>query len=325
MIYHKWEYGREHDWLAVDKNGYVGYFISGHLNVLPDSVLIPWEYLHNLLYMWIAYCENVTCSDVKLSNIAFERQVEILKNTGLSVWDADVCDGEFVFRKIAEPKSPIQLKELHPFFQKIANSFVASEVSFSASHILRDVCFISNEAFADEQFHLELSSECVQICDQKVLHKLLVAKTLDLCIEVPDMCHIGGAPEVLGPTFSSWGVVRECYVELIKCICDMTESSMIEACDFLGENFKLEFEEFVSQIMRNPLPFKAVSISRRDKRIISVLSSIEDVCGGPWSLPNGCFSSYEGLFMEDWHFMISIKNSNLYESFFARMKRHLSF
>ena len=54
MIYHKWEYGREHDWLAVDKNGYVGYFISGHLNVLPHSVLIPWEYLHNLLYMWIA-------------------------------------------------------------------------------------------------------------------------------------------------------------------------------------------------------------------------------------------------------------------------------
>ncbi len=137
MIYHKWEYGREHDWLAVDKNGHVGYFMSGHLNVLPDSVLIPWEYLHNLLYMWIAYCENVACSDVKLSKIAFERQVEILKNTGLSVWDADVCDGEFVFRKIAEPKSPIQLKELHPFFKRLLIALL-----FRRCHFLRHIFFV---------------------------------------------------------------------------------------------------------------------------------------------------------------------------------------
>lgn len=314
MEYYSWRPGYEHDWLAVDKDGHMGYFMSAYADVLPEHVLIPWQYLHNLSSMWIAYATNTSYANIrKLAfphrDVQYEELISTLTATGISVWDAGMDHGECVFEKVGSPEHPLNIEATHVFFQKIAKCFSARHCSFEKSLVLREVKF-------ENCSHIEWRHMCQcslvnawTIPNEELLEVMASSRNFDISLIFADRCMIDGAPSNIGPTFSCWNAVRDGYVNLVKAISEKLNCKTIVTRDFLGVERQLNMLDFMAMIYRMPLPFHSLLMRRPDGCGVLLRIPKHHVNGGvSYNWNTGAFNCYDdGIRIEDWYFEVSLE------------------
>ena len=307
---YSWEPGFEHDWLAVDRYGQLGYFMSAYDSILPDSIMIPWQYLHNLPYMWISHNISVPCLKIK-KNLSYQEIVKFLANSGLSVWDASMDNGRLVFLKVASPNQSLRVDAVPAFFRSIANSFYVAHESFESSQILREILFENKENIKCQHYCGSRMNRRAISFDKEILEKVLSACSCKMMISIADRCAIEDAPDVIGPSFSCWNVARCCYVDLVKELTAVLKCDKIWTCDFMGVWRVLNLSDFENILAKMPIPFFSVSIQRRDGGKVIISLPKQNVVGyKSYDVSTGYLSGYEeNVHVEDWDFEICVESN----------------
>lgn len=307
---YSWEPGFEHDWLSVDRFGRLGYFMSAYDSLLPSSIAIPWQYLHNLPYMLISYNENLPCSKIKGMNLSYEEIVRRLSSAGLSVWDATVDAGTLGFQKVASSNKELIVDALPIFFRNIANNFYVERESFESAHVLRGDLFHNRE-------NLRYHHHCVG-CDQRtisieedIFDRVLGARNFKAMISIADRCMIEGIPDIIGPSFSCWNMVRCYYIYIVKKLALLLKCDKICTCDFMGVRRLLNVSDFESILVKMPIPFFAISMQRHDGGRVSILLPKHNVVGCKFcNYSTGFLNYYENnVHIEDWDFELRVETN----------------
>lgn len=304
-----WEPWLEHDWLAVDASGNVGYFISASAQALPSGVRIPWPYLHNLYKMWHSYmCDSPLPHFPSRGGFPdFEGQVDALAKSGLFVWDAktDGKGGEFCL--IAHPKKPILVDALHPFFRKIANGFFVADESFAEVNVSRGNFICKSEFNFDGHRCCLKGTGNDRSIDVVRNWNVSTVNSFSAEISFADSCALADAPGEIGATFSCWDSVRPRYVGLVSAIAAEIGATTCSACDFWGARGNYEVSKLNVALDGMSLPFYELTLTRRDGRNIRMSVDIEDVVGAGAYLPTGFLRrGTVDAHIEDWRVRIRI-------------------
>lgn len=309
MIRYKWEPWIDHAWLAVDQNGHIGYFTSVCPEVSPVGVSIPWPYLYNLPEAWIAFCQGVRCDEINRFNLSYDERVAFFADSGLYVWDADGRDA--CFRLIGKPARPLLIENLHPHFRRIATHFTLADRVFVGASILQGIHF-EDKSDPREDFPGITTFDSVRASVGSDLFELIESgKAFTATIKAVDRCGLVGAPSAIGPTFSTWEVVRPHYVKLIAAIASRLQCDEVAVCEMTGQQVCLRLVDMPAYVERLPLPFFWVKIPRQEGGSIQVLMHIEDVVGEV-ELKSGYYPAYApDLHVEDWCFEMTADRSPL--------------
>lgn len=309
MIHYAWEPWRDHEWLSVDRDGRIGCFMSCCPEVLPDDILIPWPYLHNVLGSWVAYRLGCRFVELNWSDRMYDEQVAMLADSGLFVWDAErkTAGAKAVFRLIAKPGRPIGLPEIDAYFSKIIKSFVVAGESFESAEELHNVRFGNKANITQCQV-----VNCPEValswmeCDG-LLDLVRSGRAFEATVAFADRCRLEDAPLTLGPTFSCWDAVRPSYLRLMERIAEVLVCSKVEVCELTGKSGAYDIAELSGLTKSIPLPFLSAEFCRRDGSWVRVTFHIEDVIGGPACLPSGYLHDYESeMHVENWQFNVTI-------------------
>ena len=326
---YEWDPGLEHDWLGVDNEGRVGYFMSAYYTMLPTHISIPWPYLHKLASTWLAYCSKCSCLEMDdiVHKMSWRKFVEMIAHTGLYVWDAtmDIPDG--CFRLLCSPPKPLRVDEIHPFFALIAKSFVSEAETFHNVELIGKHFSDGKSAFGTGYTCVNrLPSDFLSHVDEK-LKRLQDGNASNEHIVLPDMCCLSGAPCFVGPTFSCWDEVKFCYSELIITIASRLGSSRIETKDFYGRVNVVDTNDFREYALKQSLPFLAVSLPCGKTQGIGICLNVDDARG---SLILDCDLGLEGItkergniHLEDWDFNICVNRNNSNKRTFKSVAKRL--
>ena len=305
---YSWESGYEHDWLGVDKSGHVGYFMSAYADMLPSHVSLPWPYLHNLYKMLIAHYTGCTssCVQIKKGWSAYNEQIEFLTAIGLFVWDAAIDCSVGCFKRIGEPKNPIRVSEMHPFFRRIANNFVLSSGSFSCSSVISGK-FQTGQSICCRNHVCGIDITKIDFVDLRpLLCRISRQEGFTERINLPDACAVKEAPSGIGPTFLCWKSARCLYARLIQVLAKELGVMKIEGIDFLGRRSAFALSEIEKKLLGMQLPFLSVALKSDKTRQITVSSDLHDVVGASSFLPSGYINKINSdMHIEDWGFDIS--------------------
>ena len=309
MIRYKWDPWIDHTWLSVDQNGHLGCFSSVCPKVSPVGISIPWQYLYNLPSAWMAFCRGVRCDEIRRFAIPYDERVEFFSNSGLYVWDADGRDA--CFRLMGKPARPLLIENLHPYFRRIATHFTLADRVFAGASILQGTHF-EDKSDPREDFPgiTTFDSVCASV-DSGLFELIESGKAFTATIKAVDRCGLVDAPPAIGPTFSTWEVVRPHYVKLIAEIATRLQCAEVTVCEMTGRKLGLRLVDLPAYVERLPLPFLLVKIPRQEGGSIQVAMPIEDVVGEV-GLKSDYYPAYTpDLHVEDWCFELTADRSPL--------------
>ena len=308
MIHYVWEPWRDHEWLSTDRDGRIGCFLSCCPEVLPDDVLIPWPYLHNVLGSWVAYRRGCCLAELNWSCRKYDEQVAMLADTGLFVGDAnrETAGAKAVFRLIAKPDRPIGLSEIDAYFSKIIKSFVVAGESFENAKELHNVRFDNKANITQCQVVNCFEAALTEMGCDGLLELVRSGRTFEATVAFADRCRMEDAPLTLGSTFSCWDAVRPSYLRLMERIAEVLVCSKVEVCELTGKSGAYDIAELSGLTKSIPLPFLSVEFCRRDGSWVRVAFSIDDVIGGPSCLSSGYLHDYKSeMHVENWQFNVT--------------------